>query len=175
MTNISNIPFEKQILISVIITVYNVENYLSQCLQSVVNQSYWNIEIIVVDDGSPDRCGEIADQFAQKDQRIKVVHKANGGYGSAINTGLKMASGIYISIVESDDYIAPNMLALLISRAKSENGKLYDVIKGSWTAIWPDGRYQRRYLKDSFEGIYEGEYRIKCQNIENFGLMLLPS
>ena len=67
------------------------------------------------------------------------------------------------------------MLALLISRATGENGTLYDVIKGSWTAILSDGRYQRRYLKDSFEGIYEGEYRIKCQNIENFDLMPLLS
>ena len=175
MTDRSNIPVEQQILVSVIIPVYNVERYLRQCLQSVVHQSYRNIEIIVVDDGSPDRCGEIADQFARKDQRITVVHKANEGYGSAINTGLKMASGIYISIVESDDYIAPNMLALLISRAKSEDGKLYDVIKGSWTAIWPNGQHQPRYLKDAFEGIYEGEYRMRSQNMENLGLMLLPS
>ena len=102
-------------LISVIVPVYKVEKYLDKCIQSIVDQTYRNLEIILVDDGSPDRSGEICDAWAEKDSRIRVIHKANGGSGAARNSGLEIARGELIGIVDSDDYIAPQMYAHLYS------------------------------------------------------------
>ena len=96
-------------LISVIIPVYKVEKYLSKCVESIINQTYKNLEIILVNDGSPDNCGEICDEYAKKDSRIKVIHKENGGLSDARNAGIEIASGQYIAFVDSDDYIASNM------------------------------------------------------------------
>lgn len=90
--------------ISVIIPVYKVEPYIRQCLNSVVNQTYQNLEIIIVDDGSPDRCGAICDEYAQKDSRIQVIHKKNGGLSAARNDALKKVTGEWISFVDSDDW-----------------------------------------------------------------------
>lgn len=95
--------------ISIIVPVYRVENYLVQCVESIRNQTLQDIEIILVDDGSPDNCGRICDQYAEKDPRIKVIHKKNGGLSSARNAGLKIASGEYIGFVDSDDYVSPVM------------------------------------------------------------------
>ena len=91
--------------VSVIIPIYNVEKYLRECLESVINQTLKDVEIICVDDGSPDNCPRICDEYAAHDNRIKVIHKENGGYGSAVNRGLEYATGEYIGIVEPDDYI----------------------------------------------------------------------
>ncbi|MDR0408297.1 MAG: glycosyltransferase [Campylobacteraceae bacterium] len=96
---------KKQPLISVIVPIYNAEIYLKKCLDSIIDQTYKNLEIILIDDGSPDNCGKICDEYAAKDKRIKVVHKANGGQGSARNAGLDVASGEYIAFVDSDDYL----------------------------------------------------------------------
>ncbi len=92
--------------ISVIIPVYNVEKYIKQCLDSVINQTYKNLEILLVDDGSTDNSGTICDEYAKKDSRIKVIHKENGGLSSARNVALDIATGEYIAFVDSDDYIA---------------------------------------------------------------------
>ena len=91
--------------LSVIVPVYKVEPYICQSLDSIVNQTYRNLEIILVDDGSPDRCGEICDEYAKKDARIKVIHKENGGLVSARKAGVKVAGGDYIAFVDSDDWI----------------------------------------------------------------------
>ena len=96
-------------LISVIVPVYNVEKYLRRCIDSIINQTYTNLEIILVDDGSPDNCGKICDEYADKDSRIKVIHQQNGGLSAARNAGLDIATGDYIGFVDSDDYIAPEM------------------------------------------------------------------
>ncbi len=104
-------------LISVIIPAYNVENYLDECIKSVVSQTYQNLEIILVDDGSPDRCGEMCDNWATKDSRIKVIHKQNQGLGYARNSGIDIATGDYIAFIDSDDYIDTNMYETLISKA----------------------------------------------------------
>lgn len=95
----------QETLISVIIPVYNVEKYLDRCVESIVNQTYRNLEIILVDDGSPDRCPEMCDEWAKKDGRIKVIHQKNGGAGKARNTGTQLATGSFISYVDSDDYV----------------------------------------------------------------------
>ena len=96
-------------LISVIVPVYNVEAYVAKCIESIQNQSYQHLEIILVDDGSTDDSGDICDQYAAYDDRIKVIHQENGGISAARNTGIEAANGDYITFVDSDDYIAPNM------------------------------------------------------------------
>ena len=96
-------------LISVIVPVYKVEQYLERCVKSIINQTYKNLEIILVDDGSPDRCGEMCDEFAKKDRRIRVFHKENGGQSSARNLGLDNMTGDYVGFVDSDDWIDPKM------------------------------------------------------------------
>ena len=104
----------EEIKISVIIPVYKVESYLSKCLDSVLNQTHKNLEIILVDDGSPDHCGEICDNYAARDNRIQVIHKSNGGVSSARNAGLAVATGEWIGWVDSDDWIEPDMYEYLL-------------------------------------------------------------
>lgn len=96
-------------LFSIVVPMYNVERFLPKCVESIRNQTLQNIEIILVDDGSPDRCGEIADEYAGKDSRIRVVHRANGGLGPARNSGMEVARGEYIGFVDSDDWVEPDM------------------------------------------------------------------
>ena len=99
--------------ISVIVPVYKTEQYLNRCVQSVTDQTYKNLEIILVDDGSPDNCPEMCDQWAKKDERIKVIHKRNGGLSSARNAGLDSATGDYIMFADSDDWMEPDMAEFL--------------------------------------------------------------
>ncbi len=96
----------KEPLLSIIVPVYKVEPYLGKCIQSILDQDFDDFELILVDDGSPDRCGAICDEYAQKDDRIKVIHKENGGQGSARNEALDMAKGAFVSFVDSDDYLS---------------------------------------------------------------------
>ena len=95
-------------LVSVIIPVYQVEAYINRCVDSVLNQKYRELEVILVDDGSPDRCGAICDEYALKDNRIVVIHKKNGGLSSARNAALDICKGEYIMFVDSDDYVEPD-------------------------------------------------------------------
>ena len=90
-------------LISVILPIYNVEKYLEKCLKSVINQTYKNLEIILVDDGSKDNSPQICDEYAVKDKRIVVIHKSNGGLSDARNAGIEIAKGKYITLIDSDD------------------------------------------------------------------------
>ena len=105
--------FMDMVKISIIVPVYNVSTYLPQCIESIINQTYRNLDIICIDDGSNDNSGEILDNYAMQDKRIKVVHNQNVGYGKTVNLGLKMAEGDYIGIVESDDYIVSDMYEML--------------------------------------------------------------
>ena len=102
-------------LVSVVVPIYNVEKYLVQCIQTILYQSYRNLEVILVDDGSPDNCGKICDEFAIKDKRIKVIHKNNGGLSDARNVGIDKAMGEYITFIDSDDYIMPDMIESLMN------------------------------------------------------------
>ena len=104
-----------QPLLSVIIPVYKVEKYLRRCLDSIVNQTYKNLEIILVDDGSPDNSGKICDEYAQNDKRIKVIHQKNKGQGAARNTGIIAANGELITFVDSDDWIENNTYEIMVS------------------------------------------------------------
>lgn len=111
-------------LISVIVPCYNVEKYLDECISSIVNQTYNNLEIILVDDGSPDKCPKICDEWSQKDLRIKVIHKENGGLSSARNAGLDIAKGKYISFVDSDDFIEKDFIEFLYTNLIKHNGDI---------------------------------------------------
>lgn len=110
--------------ISVIVPVYNVEKYLSQCLDSIIHQTYKNLEIILVDDGSTDSSGLICDNYSQKDKRIKIIHKCQGGLSDARNAGLKIATGEYISFIDSDNFIDKNMYSILINNTQKYNSDI---------------------------------------------------
>ena len=126
--------------ISIIVPVYKVEQYLDRCVNSLVNQTYKNIEIILVDDGSPDNCPQMCDDFARKDSRIRVIHKKNGGLSDARNTGLRMATGEYVMYVDSDDYIENNSCERLIEDINTN----IDIVIGACKKIHPTGiTYQR--------------------------------
>lgn len=100
-------------LVTIVVPVYKVEKYIDKCVNSILNQTYKNLEIILVDDGSPDNCGQICDNYEQKDNRIKVIHKENGGLSDARNAGIDIASGKYISFIDSDDYIDNQYIEIL--------------------------------------------------------------
>ena len=117
-------------MISVIIPVYNVEEYLDDCLTSVLAQTYSNLEILLINDGSTDNSGVICDKYAQTDSRIKVFHKENGGVSSARNIGLENATGQYIAFVDPDDWIEPNMYETIITQF--EKSDVDAVFCGYW-------------------------------------------
>lgn len=105
-------------IISIIVPIYKVEKFLRKCIDSIINQTYKNIEIILVDDGSPDSCGVICDEYEKEDNRIRVIHKKNGGLSEARNYGIEASIGKYIMFVDSDDYIDKNMCERLLSIAQ---------------------------------------------------------
>ncbi len=115
---------DRQELISVIVPVYNVEKYLRRCIDSIINQTYKNLEIILVDDGSPDSSGAICDEYAKKDSRIKVIHKENSGLSGARNAGIDAATGEYISFIDSDDYVNKDFCMILYKNIKADNSDI---------------------------------------------------
>lgn len=170
--------------ISVVVPVYNVEKYLNRCVDSILNQTFRDFELILVDDGSKDKSGEICDEYAQKDKRVRVIHKENGGVSKARNIGIDMALGEYIMFVDSDDYIDKVMLEeltkeeleeydLVVSsiRMMTNKGELYysagekmhdvktlleDYCMDSFSAICLNGPWCKRYRLDILKqnGIY---------------------
>ena len=110
--------------LSIVVPVYNTEKYLTRCLDSIMNQTLKDIEIIIVDDGSKEECAALCDEISKTDSRIKVVHKENGGLGFARNTGIEAANGEYIGFIDSDDYIEPVMCEALYNAAKKYNADL---------------------------------------------------
>ena len=125
--------------VSIILPTYNVEKYFRQCLESVINQTLVDIEIIPVDDGSPDNCGKIMDEYAQKDSRIKPIHQQNGGYGKAVNAGINAATGEYIGIIETDDWCNPDMFEKLYNQAKRMNA---DICKADFNYYLGENKYK---------------------------------
>ena len=122
-------------VISVIVPIYRVEKYLEECIESILNQTYKQLEVILVDDGSPDRCGEICDRYAQKDSRITVIHKSNGGAASARNAGLRTATGEYIAFVDSDDYLEPDAYEKMLEELIRNDA---DIVHGQVRCIYVD-------------------------------------
>lgn len=122
-------------LISVIVPVYNVERYLNKCIDSIINQTYKNIEIILIDDGSEDNSGKICDEYKKIDKRVVVVHKINEGVSTARNIGIEIANGRWISFIDSDDWIEEKYFEKMIYTAQEENA---DVILCAYNKIWKD-------------------------------------
>lgn len=113
--------------VSIVVPIYNVERYLNECIDSILCQTLKDIEVILVDDGSPDNCGKIIDEYAKEDSRVIAIHQENSGYSVAVNKGIDLAKGEYIGVIESDDFIEPDMYELLYKDAKKNNT---DVTKG---------------------------------------------
>lgn len=113
--------------VSVIIPVYNVEKYLNRCVDSVINQTYKNLEIILVDDGSPDNCSRLCDEYAEKDDRVNVIHKENGWLSSARNAGMDIMTGDYVTFIDSDDYVKENMIERMVELMKEHNADVVQV------------------------------------------------
>lgn len=142
-------------LISIIVPIYKVEKYLRRCIDSIRYQTYSNIEIILVDDGSPDDCGMICDKYAEADSRIKVIHKKNGGLSSARNAGLDCSEGKYIGFVDSDDWIELDMYELLYKKLKENNAEI-SIIQHSFVIdenIVPEKHSGRTYVYNSQEAV----------------------
>ncbi len=127
-------------LVSVIVPIYNVERYLDRCVESIVNQTYKNLEIILVDDGSPDNCPEMCDEWARKDNRIKVVHKPNGGLSDARNAGFEVSNGELICYIDSDDWIELNFIHSLYEAMMNAQA---DVVECATNYVSEDGHVLR--------------------------------
>ena len=168
-------------LVSIVVPIYNVERYLDRCIASIINQTYSNLEIILVDDGSPDKCPELCDFWATKDNRIKVIHKKNGGLSDARNFGIESASGKYIGFIDSDDFVETDMVECMLDaiyRTGSEiatcgrhiysNGKVIATQKVPSEAVYSSSQgiklmfkgdiieeaaWDKLYLKSLFNGI----------------------
>ena len=137
-------------LLSVIVPVYKVEAYLDDCVKSILSQIYAELELILVDDGSPDRSGAMCDEWAARDSRVRVIHKPNGGVCSARNAGLDAAKGDYIAFVDSDDWLDPGMYAAMMAKVR-EYGS--DVVMCDCVKEFPEG--SRLYTHDIRPGFYD--------------------
>lgn len=142
-------------LVSITVPIYKVQKDLPRCLDSLINQTLENIEIILVDDGSPDQCGNICDEYAAKDHRIKVIHKENGGLASARQAGLELCSGIYYTVCDGDDWVEADIYEKLYNKAVAEDA---DIVLSNYYNDYPDGRQiasksysyttQEQYIED---------------------------
>ena len=157
--------------VSIIVPIYNVEKYLEKCLQSLCEQTLDGIEILCINDGSTDSSGEIIESFCRKDPRIKMVNKANTGYGNSMNAGLDRAEGKYVAIVESDDFVEPDMMKKLYEKA--EEYKL-DIVKSTCyfythSDVAEENRYVNIFddlvLEDVFRPLDRSELFLKLQTI----------
>lgn len=135
------------IKVSIIVPVYNVEPYLRRCIDSILAQTFTDFELILVDDGSPDNCPAICDEYAEKDSRIMVIHKENGGVSSARNAGLDKCIGKYVVFCDSDDYIGTEYISDLLSAVSDKNTDDFLVIS-NWFVVKPDGSVKSNPLKD---------------------------
>ena len=143
----------EKIKVSIIIPIYNTAKYLKACLDSIINQSHQNLEIILVDDGSTDTSGKIADTYAKNDSRIKVIHQKNAGQSAARNAGLKIASGEYISFIDSDDTVDEDFIKKLLSPYQEKN-----------TAITVCGIHYKRLKLKTAENVYVSHLRPRKKN-----------
>lgn len=145
--------------ISVVIPVYNVEKYLSECLDSVINQTYKDLQIILVDDGSTDFSGKICDVYAEKDNRITVVHQKNAGAGAAKNTGLELIDGDYFSIIDSDDYIELDMYEKMVNSLEKYNA---DIVQCLFRNVYVNDSFDRKYkIKSNYPKVLTSKRFLK--------------
>lgn len=150
-------------LISVIVPVYNVEKYLSECVDSIINQSYTQLEILLVDDGSTDNSSKICDEYAKKDSRVKVIHKTNGGVSSARNIGLDVCAGEYVMFVDSDDYLDENacLMALHYLNSEAADFSFFGLIEE-----YSSG-------KTTKQSSFSDKKTFSCESIENLFLLVI--
>lgn len=141
-------------LVSVVLPIYNVEMYLERCIESIVNQTYKNLEIILVDDGSPDHCPQICDEWGKKDSRIRVVHKVNAGLGMARNTGIEHATGKYICFFDSDDYVKTDTIEKTVGLAEKVNA---DVVTFGYSNVDNNGLVKSEYVPSTVKEIFHGK------------------
>lgn len=143
-------------LVTVIVPVYNVEKYLNRCVESIRNQTYTNLEIILVDDGSPDNCPKMCDEIQKTDNRVKVIHKQNGGLGFARNSGLEKTTGKYVTFIDSDDWINEKHIENLLSAIRKEDA---DLVIGSYTSVNNSGNEKIAKSKETkvFSGLEDIE------------------
>ena len=154
-------------LISIIVPVYNVSKYLDRCMQSLINQTYRNIEIIMIDDGSPDDCGIKCDQYAANDSRIKVIHKKNKGLGLARNSGMDVAKGKYIAFIDSDDYVEAEMIERLYFRMEAGNAdtafcRYYDTATDGKDSLAKETFQKKIYIGDEVKEVLLGMIGAEC-------------
>lgn len=142
-------------LISVVVPIYNVEKYLDRCITSIVNQTYKNLEIILVDDGSPDNCPQICDEWAKRDNRIRVIHKQNAGLGMARNTGIENATGEYIFFFDSDDYVDITLIEQCVDTANNNEAEI--VIYGH-SDVYANGSLKTQMLNPTKKVYRERKY-----------------
>ena len=135
--------------ISVIVPVYNVAQYLSQCVSSILSQDYGGLEVILIDDGSTDASGEICDQYAAKDSRVRVIHQKNGGAAAAKNAGLRLASGDYLAFADSDDYLEPGAYGFLMKTLLETNA---DAVQGSFREVYRNRAEEQHIQEETLEG-----------------------
>lgn len=145
-------------LVSIIVPVYKVEQYLPRCIDSILQQTYTDFELILVDDGSPDGCGEICDLYAEKDPRVQVIHQTNKGLSGARNAGIDVAKGVYIGFVDSDDYIDAKMYALLVESLEQSRSQMavcgwYETYPDREIAKWNRGNNQICSGEDKFSAV----------------------
>ena len=149
--------------VSVIVPVYKVEAYLLRCTDSILNQSYKNLEIILVDDGSPDNCGQLCETIATSDPRVVVIHKENGGLSSARNKALDIMTGDYLTFVDSDDAIHANMIELMVEEIENHNSDIVTTGLLSFDGSIPeldtvDIRFERLYPNDFINHLYPDNF-----------------
>ena len=140
-------------MVTVVVPVYQTEKYLDRCMESIVRQTYGNLQIILVDDGSPDSCPQKCEDWAKKDSRIKVIHKANAGLGMARNTGIEHAEGEYICFFDSDDYIALDTIENAAALAKRDAS---DLVLFGMNIVDSSGKIRRTYCPYTEKTVYEG-------------------
>lgn len=152
---------KEQPLISVIVPVYNVEKYLKKCVDSITSQTYKNLEILLVDDGSTDSSGQICNEFEKNDARIKVIHKKNGGLSDARNAGLDRAKGQYYAFIDSDDYIQDNTIEIMLNAIKKNKS---EIAVCNMIRFLEEGETVQFYCPTDHEVLYQGNQRYKTLN-----------
>lgn len=152
----------KTIKVSVIVPVYKVEKYLNRCVKSIVKQTYTNLEIILVDDGSPDSCPEMCDEWAKKDSRIKVIHKKNGGLSDARNAGMEIITGEYVWFIDSDDYIELDAVEHIVNNAIKNNSDV--VVFG----MKKDSGHSITKINIQFDLLYRSNEEIKLKLLQRY-------
>ena len=158
----ASIPLSEQTeRITVAVAVYNIEQYLERAVDSILNQTYRNLEILLVDDGATDNSGAICDAYAKKDPRVRVIHQKNGGLDAARNTGIEQATGTYIAFVDGDDWIDPQMYEHMLSAIREQNA---DLAVCRYRQVYADG------VKDASDdrlAVFEGQQILEQYLLED--------